>query len=258
MSKPRTRETRALVEKSLRRRYWAERRFRAYGLARGAGRHRCSCSSCSAASSRKGYTAFQQAQIARSTSTTTRRSSIRTARAIRRRWPAANYNTLMRNALQRGSRRCRGAPSCASCTQLVEQRGAASSCSARVRGEPGADRHHGEGLASWPARDVDQLLKGTIDRRLPEATRALTDRQLAWIDELQAEGAALRLAFNSGFFCRVATRASRSRPACWGAVVGSVYTLAGDVAAVVPHRCRRGDLPGGVRARATAGPTSSR
>ena len=74
-------ETQAIVERSLRRRYWAERRFRAYGFA-----------AVTAGMAflvylffvifSNGIGAFQQTQVRLSMSTTTRRSSIPAAIAI--------------------------------------------------------------------------------------------------------------------------------------------------------------------------------
>ncbi len=38
------------------------------------------------------------------------------------------------------------------------------------------------------ASDYDQLLKGNIDRDVPEADRKVTDQQIQWIDKLVATG----------------------------------------------------------------------
>jgi phosphate transport system permease protein len=47
--------------------------------------------------------------------------------------------------------------------------------------------------------EVDQLLKGHIKRQSPETERALSDRQIAWVDELLANGE-IEARFNRGFF----------------------------------------------------------
>ncbi|MEM1175538.1 MAG: phosphate ABC transporter permease PstA [Pseudomonadota bacterium] len=59
----------------------------------------------------------------------------------------------------------------------------------------------GEGASVWvPASSsVDMLVKEKIDRALPEALRPVSDRQLAWVDELDAEGR-IALRFNSALF----------------------------------------------------------
>lgn len=77
---------------------------------------------------------------------------------------------------------------------------------------------------SVPASDdVDALLKGSIDRSVPEANRQLDDRQLAWIDKLVAEGK-LAHSFNSGLF----TNGASSQPETAGllvALIGSFYMM---------------------------------
>ncbi len=71
--------------------------------------------------------------------------------------------------------------------------------------------------------DVDMLVKGHMDRRLPESERRLKDKQLAWLDQLSADGR-LRKAFNVNFFNN-----GDSREPKWagirGALMGSFYTL---------------------------------
>jgi phosphate transport system permease protein len=71
--------------------------------------------------------------------------------------------------------------------------------------------------------DVDMLLKGRIDRRLPEAQRTLDDRQIAWVDRLVEQG---RLAkrLNVGFFTRGDSR-DPELAGIAGAALGSFFTL---------------------------------
>ncbi|WP_321492108.1 phosphate ABC transporter permease PstA [uncultured Desulfobacter sp.] len=71
--------------------------------------------------------------------------------------------------------------------------------------------------------DVDMLMKGHIDRNLPESQRRINDRQLAWINELVKQGK-IKKVFNKTFF----TAGGSSEPelaGIWGAVCGSFYTL---------------------------------
>ncbi|HET6322552.1 MAG TPA: phosphate ABC transporter permease PstA [Hyphomicrobium sp.] len=70
---------------------------------------------------------------------------------------------------------------------------------------------------------VDNLLKGQLDRNLPAATRKLSDQQVAWIDKAEAEG---RLAkrFNTGLFINGAS----SNPETAGigvALIGSLFMM---------------------------------
>ncbi len=84
-----------------------------------------------------------------------------------------------------------------------------------------------------PAGDeVGQIVKGRAPRDVPASDRLLSDRQLAWIDRLQAEGL-LRTAFNWDFFTRTASR----EPEIVGikaAVVGSVLMLLTTFAVAIP------------------------
>jgi phosphate transport system permease protein len=70
---------------------------------------------------------------------------------------------------------------------------------------------------------VDQAIKGHIDRRLPEDTRGVSDRELAWIDQLRAAGT-LQLRFNTGFFTNGDSR-EPEEAGVWGAVTGTFLTL---------------------------------
>jgi len=83
----------------------------------------------------------------------------------------------------------------------------------------------GQTVEFWlPASDdVNQVAKGNIDRDMPEDTRPIKDKQLAWYDQLAARGDA-RTAFNDTFF----TASDSNYPelaGLWGATVGSIYLL---------------------------------
>ncbi len=58
----------------------------------------------------------------------------------------------------------------------------------------------GRTVPVWVAADddVDMLLKGHADRNVPEGSRRLSDKQLAWIDRLVADGR-LEKRFNLAF-----------------------------------------------------------
>lgn len=71
--------------------------------------------------------------------------------------------------------------------------------------------------------DVDMLMKGKIDRDLPEANRRLKDKQLVWIDELQASGK-LKKKFNTTFFTSGDSR-EPELAGILGAAKGSLLTL---------------------------------
>ena len=71
--------------------------------------------------------------------------------------------------------------------------------------------------------DLDMFVKGQIPRDVPESDRRLSDRQIGWIDALDALGA-IETRFNTGFFSNGDSR-DPEMAGIWGAVVGSFYTL---------------------------------
>ena len=83
----------------------------------------------------------------------------------------------------------------------------------------------GKRLTLWvPADDdVDMLMKGHIERSGPEESRRLSDKQLAWLDQLEADGR-LKKKLNVDFFTKGDSREAESA-GIWGAAVGSFYTL---------------------------------
>ena len=83
----------------------------------------------------------------------------------------------------------------------------------------------GQTVSFWiPAHsNIDQLMKGNIDRNLPEARRQVNNRQVAWVDESVADGT-LERQFNSYLFLRGAS----SNPEIAGlrvALIGSAYMM---------------------------------
>ena len=83
----------------------------------------------------------------------------------------------------------------------------------------------GQTLPVWvPADDdVDMLVKGHFDRTSGEGERRLKDKQLAWIDQLSAEGK-IKKKFNTAFFTAGDSR-EPELAGIWGAVAGSFFTL---------------------------------
>jgi phosphate transport system permease protein len=75
-----------------------------------------------------------------------------------------------------------------------------------------------------PAADpFDQLNKGVISRDVPESQRRVSDRQIAWFDELIAEGR-VSAPFNWGLFFNADSRFPELAGLS-GAIVGSFYAL---------------------------------
>ncbi len=72
--------------------------------------------------------------------------------------------------------------------------------------------------------NVDTLMKGHFDRTVPENRRQLSDKQLGWLDKAAAQGF-LAKGFNTGIF----TYGASSKPESAGvgvALVGSLYMMA--------------------------------
>jgi phosphate transport system permease protein len=70
---------------------------------------------------------------------------------------------------------------------------------------------------------VDQIVKGHIDRGLPEAQRVVSDRELAWLDALTDRGL-VEKRFNRRFFTAGDSREPEQAGVA-GAVMGSFLTL---------------------------------
>ena len=71
--------------------------------------------------------------------------------------------------------------------------------------------------------DADLLMKGGIDRDLPESDRRINDRQLAWLDTLVEEGRVERV-----FWWRFFSSGDSREPelaGIWGAAIGTFWTL---------------------------------
>ncbi|MBF0250419.1 MAG: phosphate ABC transporter permease PstA [Alphaproteobacteria bacterium] len=71
--------------------------------------------------------------------------------------------------------------------------------------------------------DVDMLMKGVIDRTLPEGDRRITDQEIAWIDALAAQNR-IDLKFNTRFFTSGDSR-EPELAGILGALTGSLFSL---------------------------------
>jgi phosphate transport system permease protein len=213
-------ETQALVARSLRRRYWAERRFRAYGLLAvliGV----AFVVFLFTAIFVRGVSVFRQAYVQLEVfydPEIIAASGTRDAESL----AGADYQALVRASLRERFRDVEGRRASRALTQLVSS-DAAFELQRRVMADPAliGDREHVWMLAS---ADVDLLLKGKVDRTLDEAQRQLSDQQLAWIDALLSDQA-LELRFNRTFFTRGDSR-EPEQAGVWGAVMGSFLMLA--------------------------------
>jgi phosphate transport system permease protein len=220
MSKPRSaQETQAIVERSLNRRYWAERRFRAYGFAAVVAGMAFLVYLFFVIFS-NGLGAFRQTQLRVDVfydpavidpEGTRRTEDLR----------AADYQALIRAALKAKFPQAEGRAATRELTRLVSG-SAAFDLQRRVLENPGLI---GKTEPQWllASDAVDLLLKGEVDRTSPEDQRPLNNQQLAYADKLQAENA-LALRFNTTFLTGGDSR-EPERAGIWGAVAGSFFTL---------------------------------
>jgi len=83
----------------------------------------------------------------------------------------------------------------------------------------------GKTISLWvPANDdVDMLMKGQMERDVPQSERRLTNKQLIWIDKLEDEDR-IEKRFNTALFTGGDSR-EPELAGIWGAVMGSIYTL---------------------------------
>jgi phosphate transport system permease protein len=212
-------ETQAIVERGLNRRYWAERRFRGYGLAAVVAGMAFLVYLFFVIFS-NGLAAFRQTQL---------RVDVFYAPAIidplgTRRTEdlqAADYQAVIRAALKAKFPQVEGRAATRELTRLVSG-SAAFDLQRRVLDNPDLI---GKTEPQWllASDAVDLLLKGHVDRASPEEERPLNDQQIAFTDKLRAENA-LALRFNTTFLTGGDSR-EPERAGIWGAVVGSFFTL---------------------------------
>ena len=210
---------RELVERGLRRRYRAERRFKAYGLAAAiSGLVFVGFLFLSIIST--GYTAFVQTYI---------RIDIRFDPELidpegtrdEDTLYAADYTSVLKQSVREKFPGVEGRRELRQLYGLVSE-GAAFDLRDLVLEDPGLI---GKTREFWllATDDIDQLVKGKIDRDLPEDQRVVSDLQLGWLAALVAEDRVERR-FNRVFFTAGDSR-EPEQAGVLGAVVGSFLTL---------------------------------
>src|SRR6185295_6673719 len=213
------RETQARVARSLRRRYWAERRFRTYGLL-------AVCLGIvfvlflfvtifikGASTFRQAYLkldVFYDPQIIDPNGT-------RKATEI----AAADYAAIVRAALKTRFPQVEGRKPTRELSRIASG-GAGFDLRDRVVDNAALIGQH-ETLWVLASDDVDQLLKGKISRTAAAENRTVSPDQLGWVDAL-VKADALELRFNRTFFTHGDSR-EPEQAGVWGAVMGSLFTL---------------------------------
>jgi phosphate transport system permease protein len=207
-----TEKTIDIVNQGLNKRYKAERRFKLYGLL-------AVCISLSflsilfASIIGKGYTAFQQTYV---------QLDVFVDPELVLDSPAtADYSGLIKKSLYQIFPEGKGRRDKRALNKLISP-GAAYQLRKMVLKDPDLV---GKTLSVLvPADDdIDMLIKGHINRDVPEGERRLSDKQLSWVDRLIAEDK-IEKQFNVTFFTSGDSR-EPELAGVWGATLGSFFTL---------------------------------
>ena len=216
------------VQAGLKRRYAAERRFRIYGLvsilaAMGF------LATLLGSIATNGYSAFQQTQIQLDIAFSKAEldpDGTGDPAVLRQ----GNYDALIRDALGRRF------PEATTRAEKRRLKGLVSPSAAFALARMAADDPSIVGTTRqvWlPASgDIDVFVKGHVSEKVPESQRRIKDAEIRWVKALQASGD-LELTFNTGFFTNSDSR-NPEVAGIWGAVVGSVFTLAITLALAFP------------------------
>ena len=216
---PTTQETQAKVASSLRRRYRAEMRFRAYGIA-AVSLGILFVLFLFGSIISKGWSTYRQAEVKLDVYYDPQDIDPQGTRAedtLR----SADYQALIKDALQAQFPQVEGRDNLRELTRLVSS-SAAYALQQRVLANPQLiGQRETVGVLMNP--DVDWLIKGRTLRSSSAEERRLSDQQVTWIDALQQRGR-IHLAFNRAFFTSGDSR-DPEQAGVWGAVSGSFLTL---------------------------------
>lgn len=168
----------------------------------------------------KGYTAFQQTWVELAVEFDAQLidpEGLRNPEAL----STADYGGLVKDSLRRMFPQVSNRRDKQQLYSLVSS-GAAYQLRSQVLDDPSVI---GSSQRIWvPSNDdVDMLIKGHIDRNLPETNQRLKDAQIAWIDELVQQGK-IEKRFNTTFFTAGDSR-EPELAGIRGAVTGSLFTL---------------------------------
>jgi len=202
-----------IVNRGLKRRYRAERRFRYYGLS-AIVLSLVFLALLFVSIVAKGYSAFQQTYI---------RLAVFFDPEVLKQDTLVNadYGALVRESLLKKFPQVESRKDKRLLTSMVSS-GSVYRLRDMVLKDP---ELVGKTVEVWlPADDdVDMLIKGHFRRDLPESERRVSDQQVAWIERLEAEGR-LERKFNTTFLTSGDSR-EPELAGIWGAVSGSFLTL---------------------------------
>ncbi len=209
----------AKVAASLRRRYAAELRFRAYGIVAIAIGLAFVVFLFSSIIS-KGYTSFQQTYLAVDidyAADTIDPEGTRLPDTL----SAADYQAVIKASLRAQFPNVEGRASLRHLYGLVSN-AAETTLRDQVVSDPKLIGSH---QRIWLLADdhVDSFIKGQIDRKLPESDRPISDEEIAWLDALKAKHG-VETKFNLAFFTSGDSREPEQAGVA-GALAGSALTL---------------------------------
>lgn len=202
-----------IVNTGLARRYKAEKRFRLYGLSAIIISLVC-LSTLFISIIANGYTAFQQTFIKLEV-------FLDDTQIEKNNLAAANYGGIVKQSLRSMFPDVKSRKDKSDLYSLVS-----SGASYDLQGYVSENTDKiGQTIEIWvPADDdVDMLIKGHVDRNVPQSDRRIKDNRLAWIDVLQARGS-IKKKFNTTFFTAGDSR-EPELAGIWGAASGSFFTL---------------------------------
>jgi phosphate transport system permease protein len=202
-----------IVNQSLSKRYRSERRFRLYGLLAII----LSLSFLTILFTdiiRKGYTAFQQTYVEIDV-------FFDPAMLQQDSLASADYQGLVKQSLRKMFPEVTGRRDKRALYSLVSS-GAAFYLQKKVLDAPDLIGKTMR-ISVTADDDVDMLIKGRMNRNLPEEERRLKDQQIAWIEQLEKDGR-IHKKFNTTFFTAGDSR-EPELSGIKGAVLGSFFTL---------------------------------
>jgi len=197
----------------------AERRFRAYGIV-AITLAILALATLFTSIIGNGYTAFQQTYIALEVTYDPEvlgLGEVRDAKAL----SGANYPGLVKKTMRDMFPEVEGRKAKRALYGIVSS-GAAFMIRERLLADPGLVGRT-ERIRVPADDDIDMLVKGHIDRDAPEAERRVKDRQIGWVEALEAAGR-IEKRFNPAFFTAGDSR-EPELAGIRGAAVGSLHTL---------------------------------
>lgn len=212
-------DTTAIIRAGIARRHAAEKRFQWYGLiAIGIGLMAVAMLFVDIVG--KGLPAFQQTYIRLDIEfdpETIDPSGQRRPETL----SLADYSALWKKALRQLFPEVQGRRELRSLYSLISS-GAALELREKVMADPSLI---GRSQTLWLLADdiADSFVKGQIDRELPEDSRPIKDEQIAWLDQIQADGH-LEKRFNTLLFTNGDSR-EPELAGIRGALAGSFFTL---------------------------------